>query len=320
MTDRITQLIQVYNRSIGLQDSLRGKRSSYRSRDLASRYNVLREDAKRLVSDPGFDRAVPPVWCLNPLKHIPLAIAGAIMALTVVYILFGWEVVGTVLIVGLGVVLTAGYILLITGEHGRLVGGSAEQVWDRTNMLVTYLRDYIKLNPSIASRISIQDERDLQSELDELTSENLALQMKLEDSERTCERLTTSLAGLRTPSQFDVPAIVLDKLDPVEKTRLLEAVQAYRVNAWTPAAAVCGMLLEGRLQRLCRDNGIPGGGIGDMIRRLGEAGLLKSYYQNLAKVGEFFRHRASHPTTEEFDREKATLVLTSLIILIREVC
>ena len=78
------------------------------------------------------------------------------------------------------------------------------------------------------------------------------------------------------------------------------------------------MILEGRLQQLCHENNIQPGGIGEMIRRLGEVGLLKGYYKDLAKVGEFFRHRASHPTSEEFDREKTTLVLTSLIILIRD--
>jgi hypothetical protein len=187
-------------------------------------------------------------------------------------------------------------------------------------MLVNYLRDYIKLNPSIASYIHIEDEQDLQRAISDLRSENSDLQMELDDSRRDCEKLRTSLVGLKTPSQFEVPAQVLEKLEPLEQTRLLEAVQAYRVNAWTPTAAVCGMLLEGRLQKLCRDNGIPSGGMGEMIRRLGEAGLLRSYYQNLARVGEFFRHRASHPTTEEFDREKTTLVLTSLIILIRELC
>jgi len=318
MTDRTTQIVQVFNRSLGLQGSLRGKPKSYRSRDLAHRYNVLREDVKRLVNDPGFDRAVPPAWSLNPWKHIPLAISAIAVALVVVYLLFGREVVSTVLVAGLLVVFIAGTIVLVSGEHGRLVASSAEQVWDRTNMLVSYLRDYINLNPSVASQVYFKDERDLQSELDDLRSNNLDLQMKLGDSERACARLTTELAGLRTPSQFEVPAQVLAKLEPLEQTRLLETVQAYRVNAWTPAAAVCGMLLEGRLQRICRENGIPGGGIGDMIRRLGEAGLLKSYYQNLAKVGEYFRHRASHPTTEVFDREKTTLILTSLIILIRE--
>ena len=118
-----------------------------------------------------------------------------------------------------------------------------------------------------------------------------------------------------TRSQFEVPDQVLDKLTLLERTRLVEAVQAYRVNAWTPAAAVCGMLLEGRLQQLCRQNNIRLGGMSAMIRRLGEAGLLHGYHENLARVGEFFRHRATHPTSEESDREKTTLVLTSLFIL-----
>jgi hypothetical protein len=142
--------------------------------------------------------------------------------------------------------------------------------------------------------------------------------VELAEAEQEVSHLKERLAGLETPSKYEIPQEVLDKLDQLERTRLLEAVQAYRVNAWTPAAAVCGMILEGRLQRLCRENNISLGGIKDMIQRLDEAGLLRGYHQNLAQVGEFFRHRASHPTSEEFDREKATLVLASLVILIRD--
>ena len=55
-----------------------------------------------------------------------------------------------------------------------------------------------------------------------------------------------------------------------------------------------------------------------MIPRLGKAGLLGKHQQKLAEVGEFFRHRSAHPTTEVFDREKTTLILTALVILVRE--
>jgi len=214
----------------------------------------------------------------------------------------------------LAFMLAGGAVMAVTAFPASTV----RQVNDRANMLRRYLEDYIALNPYLADRIRRRDERKLERQLEDLKARHLRLADELTVTHDKLEHCQERLAGLETPSWYEVPQQVLDKLDPLERTRLLEAVQAYRVNAWTPAAAVCGMILEGRLQKLCRENGIRPGGIGDMIRRLGEAGLLESYYQNLAQVGEFFRHRATHPTSEEFDREKTTLVLTSLIILVRD--
>jgi hypothetical protein len=196
---------------------------------------------------------------------------------------------------------------------------TVEQLRDKAHILQSYLRDYIAPKyPSFRSYLYPQYKQKLQVKLGRLEARNRALEQKLAETTRQLNRFKEMLAALETPSQFEIPQLVLDKLDPLEQTRILEAVQAYRVNAWTPTAAVCGMILEGRLQKLCKENDIRLGGIADMIRRLGEADLLKGYYQNLAQVGEFFRHRASHPTSEEFDREKTTLVLTSLVILIRD--
>jgi hypothetical protein len=188
-------------------------------------------------------------------------------------------------------------------------------------MLQGYLRDYISYKyPDLATHNfpQLRSRAEIEQQIESLKARNRALEDSLATATGRLDRLKEMLLALRTPSQFEIPEEVLGKLDSLECARLLEAVQAYRVNAWTPAAAVCGMILEGRLQKLCREHGIRPGGIGDMIRRLGEAGLLRGYYQNLAQVGEFFRHRASHPTSEEFDREKTTLVLTSLVILIRD--
>lgn len=198
---------------------------------------------------------------------------------------------------------------------------TVKRVQDSAHMLNSYLRDYLAFNyPDLASQFwpEIQDQEELEQELDRLRAHNRSLDSDLVQAKHRIDQLNEMLASLKTPSSLEIPEEVLDKLNPLEQTRLLEAVRAYRVNAWTPAAAVCGMILEGRLQTLCRRHGVGLRGIGGMIRDLGEKGLLKGYYADLARVGEFFRHRASHPTSEEFDREKTTLILTSLVILIRD--
>lgn len=185
------------------------------------------------------------------------------------------------------------------------------------------------MEPAIASKVRFRNNADLEAQIRNLQTIRRNLESILEDTrldyEDEIKRLRgevtiwqQKLAGLQTPANFDIPEDVLAKLSNIEKARLVEAVQAYRVGAWTPAASVCGTILEGRLQSLCRENNLPTGGIGQMIRQLGDAKLLKDYYHNLAKVGEFFRHRSSHPTTEEFDKEKVSLILNSLIILLRD--
>ena len=187
------------------------------------------------MNDPSFYRAVPPAWCLNPLKHIPLAIAVAIMAFAAVYLLFGSDVARNVLIISLIVV--------------RLW---ASLYWSKVNMDALSRQRRAGLGSDKYARELSPRLHQAQSEcrllhphrgrtrpptaISDLRSENSDLQMELDDSRRDCEKLRTSLVGLKTPSQFEVPAQVLEKLEPLEQTRLLEAVQAYRVNAWTPAA------------------------------------------------------------------------------------
>jgi hypothetical protein len=192
------------------------------------------------------------------------------------------------------------------------IASTYQEVWDRANMLHDYVEDLVRRNPNL----TLVSEQSWWHEA--LEHQNEELQEEIQDIRNDLRHSKELLQGLETPSQFEVSEQVLDRLSSLERTRLLEAIQAYRVNAWTPSAATCGMILEGWLKRLCHDNGIRPGGMRAMIVRLGEAGLLHGYYDKLAQIGEFFRHRATHPTTEEFDREKATLILTSLVLLIRD--
>ena len=87
-------------------------------------------------------------------------------------------------------------------------------------------------------KVSTDEDVKLERELEDFRSYNFKLEDELDTVKSESERLKSLLAGLETPSQYEVPQQVLNKLDPLEQTRLLEAVQAYRVNAWTPAAAV----------------------------------------------------------------------------------
>ncbi len=71
----------------------------------------------------------------------------------------------------------------------------------------------------------------MESELKAERESHEEAQKKLEEAIAELRQLKQRLAGLETPSKFDVPQAVLDKLDHLERTRWLEAVQAYKVNA-----------------------------------------------------------------------------------------
>ena len=85
-TIKSKQFIQVFNRSNALIKSLDRWKYWVRDRDSAIRYNTLRDDVKRLVNDPDFDRTVPPAWYFKPFLHIPLALLAFLVILGMVYL------------------------------------------------------------------------------------------------------------------------------------------------------------------------------------------------------------------------------------------
>lgn len=322
--DDESQLVQLYQRSSDLLrwlPSSGGRRRSvfgeWRSRDAANRYNCLRRDVQRFAQDPHFVRQVlPPAWALQ-----------------------GWHiVVGLVVLVGGGVVLSRLdtlavflygvfstliiFAILLSGGFASggpwYLSSSSTVVGNRATVLHDYLRSMVRQHPYLADQIEpgkwktqveqLQGETDyLLGRLDTLVAEN-------KHWRELWEGLSEPL-----PLPFDMDKETVAKLESLEQIRLREAVQAYRVRAWTPAAAVAGMLLEGRLQRLCQENGLETGGMRDMIERLGAANLLGRHHREMAQVGEFFRNRAAHPTSEIFDQEKTALVLMLLLLLVRDV-
>jgi hypothetical protein len=323
--------VHVYNQLLELLKALRKVGSVFRSRrreqcsgDLITRYNVLWDQTESLVGDPELKRVVGPFWTLNRWldrfelpKGLYVAI-GLLVVCGIALLLLFEENIGFTT-AGLGVLGLGLFCAAVV--HFAFPHGSLAEVEQRTNALLQYLQDHCTYHyPDEIRGLPSSDDRasELEQGMESLNLDNAVLKGQLVDARKTIRELRMRLDGLETPSQFEVEPQILDKLDPLERAHLLETAQAFRVNAWTPTAAACGMLLEGRLLRLCREKGLPGGGMNAMISSLGDAGHLRGYHEQLARVGEFFRHKAAHPTSERFDRDKTTLVLTSLIILIRE--
>jgi hypothetical protein len=331
---RQVKVVQTYNQTLELLTALerQGARSNlygdrHCDRELMQRYDTLWKDARDLFDDADLEHLVKPLLRLSMLadrldlpRGIYVAVAVLLASGAAVAILYLKEIAASPWGTGvlLAVVLSLGFALVVELRPTT----TRREVYERARVLKQFVLDHMGYEyPYLAeqTRPSKDRSQEFERKVEALELENEMQAQKLQEAQERIHGLQERLAGLETPSHFEVDDKVLAKLEPLEKIRLLEAIQAYRVNAWTATAAVCGMILEGRLQRLCRANHIPTGSINAMIQRLGEAGLLRGYFEQLARVGEFFRHRAAHPTSEIFDREKTTLILTCLVLLVREV-
>jgi hypothetical protein len=206
-TDKAKQLIQLYNRSQGLIDSLADRPQTQCDRDVATRYNILRADVKRVVNDPDFDRTVPAAWCLNPFPCIFLAFLILSLAVGLAYYLL--ELKLEILLPILGVLVWLAFFVPRPVRKGtrrvspRLPSidwfwaSTIREVWDRALILHRYLQDYINLNPALGLRIGPKDEQRLERQLEILRSDNLELIEELEEMEHELERLKEQLTELR---------------------------------------------------------------------------------------------------------------------------
>ena len=205
-TDKAKQLVRLHNRLGVLLQSLRGKYASDRNRDVAARYNTLREDVKRFVNDPSFDRVVPRAWCLKPFLHIPLAFLILSICMGLAYflleplldsplstLLLFYGVIALVVVVFVG----GGPAIRWLNRNCWFSASTIGQVRDRANMLHQYLEDYIALNPVFASQIRRKDRLSLERQLEDLQSRHLRLADKLAATSGELEHLKEELAELR---------------------------------------------------------------------------------------------------------------------------
>jgi prefoldin subunit 5 len=196
-TDKAKQLFQLYNRSQGLVDSLVHRSNSDRDRDVATRYNILRADVKRVVNDPDFDRTVPAAWCLKLFPHIFLAFSMPSLVVALAYYLLEPETFRLVLaIVSMPFALAIFFVGWLS-SNDWFRASTIRQIWDRALILRRYLQDYINLNPALGLRAVSEDDRRLERELEALRSVNREFIEELEEMEHELERLEEQLTELR---------------------------------------------------------------------------------------------------------------------------
>ncbi|MCK5600867.1 DUF4145 domain-containing protein [Candidatus Pacearchaeota archaeon] len=156
-------------------------------------------------------------------------------------------------------------------------------------------------------------------EAEELILENKRCNNRIADYERKEKTYLEIIKKSKTASEYVTDEEKLKLFSENNLMLIKEALDSYSVGAYTACACVCRTILQELVQKLCKKNNISEGSLKSQINKLVENKVIKKeHHPSLLDITKFFGHRASHPTTEIFDRTKANLVLSSLFILNEE--
>lgn len=109
---------------------------------------------------------------------------------------------------------------------------TTNEILRRLQMLFYYVQQHIADHyPSLRSQVLSKETEDWEMKYRQLGEHYRTLKAELENVQHQQDELRRLYASLQTPAQLTISEEILDKLEPLEQTRLLEAVQAYRVSA-----------------------------------------------------------------------------------------
>jgi len=158
-----------------------------------------------------------------------------------------------------------------------------------------------------------------QKELEELRLENRKCNNRLADHERKEQTYLEIIKKTKTASEYVLDEEKLKFFLGNNLVLIKEALDSYSVGAYTACTCVCRTILQDLIQKLCKENSVAEGSLKSQIDKLIESEVIREgHHSNLLEITKFLGHRASHPTTEIFDRNKANLILSSLFILNEE--
>lgn len=155
-----------------------------------------------------------------------------------------------------------------------------------------------------------------------------ALQQALAENQRQLNEAILREADVRRtllntanaqPYALDPGDTRIRRMDQSESRLFHECLLCYGVGAYAGAIALCGTVAEGLVQRACELRGLSGDSFGAKVKALREAGVLKHQYDDMVSIVTTYRNLTTHPSPEEFNREKANLVIGATLILVDEV-
>lgn len=153
----------------------------------------------------------------------------------------------------------------------------------------------------------------LNNEINHLKEKNV----KLEELNKITNE---SLNRFIKAEEFPISEKILKKIPKDISTTLHDALCAYGAGSYTACVCVCRNIIQGLVQEQCAKEHIKENGLNNQIEALiSRKSIKQKHNQTLLDTVATLGHRSAHPTTEVFTKEKASLVLNGLLILIDEV-
>ncbi len=177
--------------------------------------------------------------------------------------------------------------------------------------VISVLRQLVALLRSVLG----SDEEDT----DLLREQVNRLEAELVDLKKKEDRYIEIIHSSRARSGYIVEPDKLSRFQGKNLNLINEALDAFSVGAYTACVCVCRNILQDLVQSLCQVNLISEGSLTSQITALVSKNVIKtSHHSLLIELSKIFGNRAAHPTTEQFDRTKANLVLSALFIVNEE--
>lgn len=189
--------------------------------------------------------------------------------------------------------------------YGRENESKFFEVYSATGQLISFL---------VAS-IGDPDEeiKDLKNKISALEDKNLMLE---EINKLDIENLNKYINA----EEFPVTKQIWKNIPKDMSSTLHDALRAYAAGSYTACVCVCRNIIQSLVQEQCANEGIKENGLDKQIKSLISIKKIKQRHnQTLLDTVATLGHRSAHPTSEVFTKEKASLVLNGLLILIDEV-
>lgn len=161
---------------------------------------------------------------------------------------------------------------------------------------------------------------DPDKKIETLNSEITHLKDKNSKIEEVNKLTSESLNKYIKAEEFPVSAEIWSKIPKDTLPTLHDALRAYGAASYTACVCVCRNIIQSLVQEQCAKEGITENGLNKQIEALITGKKIKQKHnQTILDTVATLGHRSAHPTTEVFTKEKASLVLNGLLILIDEV-
>lgn len=161
---------------------------------------------------------------------------------------------------------------------------------------------------------------DPDKKLDELNNEIKSLKEKNSELEKVNILNSESLNKYIKADEFPISNEILSKVSEKLVPTLQDALSAYGAGSYTACVCVCRNIIQGLVQEQCDKEDIKENGLKKQIAALtSKKKIEQEHNRTILATVTTLGNRSAHPTTEVFTKEKASLVLNGLLILIDEV-